>query len=390
MLIESADFYYYVILSLSVVFVLISAMNLTSLTSLASVIPEKNKAIDHSLVSVLIPVRNEASRIGTCLESVKNQTYSKLEILVLNDRSQDGTGKVIQSCADIDPRVRTIAGSTTPEGWIGKNWACHQLFQQARGRFLLFVDADSLLAEDTMTAAVHQAELLESDLLTVIPQRMTACAAERLLFPLMDWMLFCWLPIRLAHKKTNRFLSATFGQFMLFRHDAYKAIGGHFKIAGEPLDDFSLGRRTKRQGLRWVLFQGTGTVAVASSSSNRETIRSVSRSLFPALNYSLSVFVLLTLVFSAVGFLPLLTLVNGALWANQEYHRLVISALSLCLILASWYIVCRKFHHSMLLPLFHPLSTFFMLVVGYHSVISYALQITRWTGRSIPGRRIHW
>lgn len=389
-MIESADFHHYLILSLSVVFVLISAMNLSSLTSLASVIPEKDKAIDHSLVSVLIPVRNEESRIGICLESIKNQTYSKLEILVLNDRSQDGTEKVIQASADVDSRVRAITGSTPPEDWVGKNWACHQLFQQSRGEFLLFIDADTILTEDTITAAVHQAELLESDLLTVIPQRMTACAAERLLFPLMDWMLFCWLPIRLAHKKTNRFLSATFGQFMLFRREAYEAVGGHFEIAGEPLDDFSLGRRTKSQGLRWVLFQGTGTVAVAASSSNRETIRSVSRSLFPALNYSLSIFVLLTLVFSAVGFLPLLTLINGALWANQEYHRLVISACSLCLVLTSWYIVCRKFHHSLLLPLFHPLSTFFMLVVGYHSVISYAFQITHWKGRSIPHRRIHW
>ena len=389
-MIESTDFHYYLILSLSVIFVLISAMNLTSLTSLASVIPEKGKAINHSLVSVLIPVRNEESQIGTCLASIKNQTYSKLEILVLNDRSQDGTDKVVQECADLDPRVRVIAGSDPPEGWIGKNWACHQLFQQSSGRFLLFVDADTMLTEDTITAAVHQAELLESDLLTVIPHRMTACAAGRLLFPLMDWMLFCWLPIRLAHKKTNRFLSATFGQFMLFRREAYESIGGHFTIAGEPLDDFCLGRKTKSKGLQWALFQGTGTVAVAASSSNRETIRSVSRSLFPALNYSLSVFVLLTLTFSAVGFLPLLTLVNGALWANQEYQRLVISACSLCLILASWYIVCRKFHHSLLLPLFHPLSTFFMLLVGYHSVISYAFQITHWKGRNIPNRRIHW
>ena len=389
-MIESTDFHYYLILSLSFIFVLISAINLTSLTSLASVIPEKRNAIDYSLVSVLIPVRNEESRIGACLESIKNQTYSRLEILVLNDRSLDGTRQIIQAYADLDPRLQVLTGALPPEGWIGKNWACHQLFLQSTGSFLLFVDADTMLAEDTITAAVHQAELLQSDLLTVIPQRMTACAAERLLFPLMDWMLFCWLPIRLAHKKTNRFLSATFGQFMLFRRNAYESIGGHQQIAGEPLDDFSLGRRTKSFGLRWALFQGTGTVAVAACNSNRETIRSVSRSLFPALNYSLSMFVLLTLAFSAVGFLPLITLVNGLLLANQENHRLVISACSLFLIIVSWYIVCKKFHHSLLLPLVHPLSTFFMLVVGYHSVISYAFQLTHWKGRSIPQRRIHW
>ena len=387
---EAADFHYYLTFVLSIVFVLISALNLTSLTSLSSVIPKICNKETERVLSVLIPVRNEEPRIGVCLDAIKNQSYSSLEILILNDRSEDRTKEIVQSHVATDSRIRMIQGSIPPEGWIGKNWACEQLFQQSTGDFLLFIDADTILATKTIAASMHQAQLTESDLLTVIPQRLTACAAERLLFPLMDWMLFCWLPIRLAHKRANRFLSATFGQFMLFKREAYNSIGGHRGISEEPLDDFSLGRKIKMFGLRWALYQGTETVTVAASSSNRETIRSVSRSLFPVLNYSFSVFILLSFAFSAVGFLPLITLGNGFILHNQASHRMIISTCSLGLIVVSWYIVCKKFHHSLLLPLVHPLSTFFMLMVGYHSLISYVFQLTHWKGRNISHRRVHW
>src|SRR6516165_1759604 len=88
------------------------------------------------LVSVLIPARNEAHRIGFCLHSLVNQDYPNIEILALDDYSEDGTAQVVKQFS----QVQLLTGEPLPKGWTGKSWACHQLANAARGELLLFAD----------------------------------------------------------------------------------------------------------------------------------------------------------------------------------------------------------------------------------------------------------
>ncbi|HUR59114.1 MAG TPA: glycosyltransferase family 2 protein, partial [Opitutaceae bacterium] len=106
------------------------------------------------LVSVLIPARNEALTIERTVLAFFAQHYSAIEIIVVDDRSTDGTGAILDALAATHPSLTVIRGVETPSGWLGKTWALHQAAAQARGEALLFVDADVVYGPDAVAAAV--------------------------------------------------------------------------------------------------------------------------------------------------------------------------------------------------------------------------------------------
>src|SRR5579862_1733198 len=120
--------------------------------------------VDGPLVSVLIPARNEERSIGRCVESLARQDYPNLEILVLDDQSEDATAAIVEQLAQRYPIVRLLHGQPLPANWHGKAYACAQLAQASRGDWLLFVDADTFHAPDTVSTTLryaidHQADL---------------------------------------------------------------------------------------------------------------------------------------------------------------------------------------------------------------------------------------
>src|SRR5690606_33681105 len=94
------------------------------------------------LVSVLIPARHEAERIGACLAGLARQRYPHFEVIVVDDHSTDATAEVVRSFAGQLAALRIIEGAPLPNDWLGKPWACWQAAQQANGEWLLFLDAD--------------------------------------------------------------------------------------------------------------------------------------------------------------------------------------------------------------------------------------------------------
>jgi chlorobactene glucosyltransferase len=123
------------------------------------------------LVSLLIPARNEEAHIERCVRSLVGQRYDKLEVLVLNDQSCDATATIVQSIIDELPptqkgRLRLFQGEALPPGWVGKNFACHQLSHYAQGDYLFFTDADTIHAPETVQAVIGCMHYLNVDLLT--------------------------------------------------------------------------------------------------------------------------------------------------------------------------------------------------------------------------------
>jgi chlorobactene glucosyltransferase len=367
---------------------LITISNLRFINSLTEYYDHLSEEYSRDLVSVLIPARNEEDCIRECLEALSKQQYDPLEIIVLDDNSTDATAEIIKSIGNLDPRIIMIKGVDAPEGWIGKQWACEQLYKEAKGRHLLFVDADTVLAQDTVSAAVYESRNRGVDLLTVIPHRIASCVTERILYPFVDWAIFCWMPMTAAHKVGNPYLSAAFGQFMFFTRDAYEKIGRHSAIKNNPLDDIMLARVTKKFGLKWMLMEGTASVKVHAYPGNIETVKSVSRSIFPVFNYSISVFVMFSVVLLAVGFVPIYSLVNPVTSTSVNVDINLISVLSVMSIVASWSVVCRKYNHGIWMVVCYPVSIAVIWLVALHSVVSYIFHFTKWKNRKIIKQKI--
>ncbi|MCB0161394.1 MAG: glycosyltransferase family 2 protein, partial [Caldilineaceae bacterium] len=135
-------------------------------------------------VSVLIPARDEAAVIGRTVDALLGQEPPVHEVLVLDDGSTDGTGGAAHAAAGADPRLRVLDGAPLPAGWVGKNWACHQLGQAATGDVLLFTDADVCWEAGALSAVIRLQASLDADLLTVWPTQATVTWGERLVVPL--------------------------------------------------------------------------------------------------------------------------------------------------------------------------------------------------------------
>ena len=384
---------FFAVVHFSVFFVLVLSLlvtisNLRFINSLTEYYDHLSEMYSRDLVSILIPARNEESSIRECLEALRTQQYDPLEIIVLDDNSTDSTPQIIKSIANPDARIRMIDGVVAPDGWIGKQWACEQLYKEAKGKYLLFVDADTVLAQDTVSAAVYESRNKGIDLLTVVPQRIASCVTERILYPFVDWAIFCWMPMTTAHKVKNPYLSAAFGQFMLFTRDAYEKIGRHSAIRNNPLDDITLGRIIKKHGLKWMLMEGVGSVKVNAYPGNVETFKSLSRSIFPVFNYSITVFAMFSIVLLAVGFIPIYDLVSKFITSSGNMDINFISVLSVVLIAVSWSVICRKYNHSMWVVVCYHVSIAIIWLVALYSMISYIFNFTNWKNRKIIKQKI--
>ena len=176
-------------------------------------------------VSVLVPARNEAARIGPCLEALAQQQYPAYEVLVLDDCSEDGTADVARSFASRMPGLRVIPGAPLPAGWVGKPHACAQLADRARGEWLLFTDADVVHGPHSIARGVGAARANRADLLTALPGQRLGSFAEVLTVPLLYFAVVGFLPMFLLGRSRSRKMAAASGQYMLFRRSAYDAVG---------------------------------------------------------------------------------------------------------------------------------------------------------------------
>lgn len=207
------------------------------------------------LLSVIIPARNEAHTIETVVASILATTYEPFELIVVDDRSQDETARIVARLAAVDSRVRLIRGAELESGWFGKPWACTQGHRAARGELLCFTDADTRHEPELLGRAVGALERHNAALVTVSPFQRTVSFWERAVMPQI-WALlgFRYHPAAVNRATRPRDVIAN-GQFILVRRDAYEAVGTHAAVKHEVAEDLALAQAFLRHGHRiWFAF----------------------------------------------------------------------------------------------------------------------------------------
>jgi chlorobactene glucosyltransferase len=342
-------------------------------------------------VSVLLPARNEALRIRSCLESLLKQNYSWLEIIVLDDESVDTTAEIARALGfstNPESKCRLIRGAPLPPGWTGKSWACHQLAELSRGDYLLFTDADTLHQPEAVSSAIATAQRLRCDLLTLWPFQTTVTFAEKLVIPLMfvvggsylpHWLLV-WaqssprLARLLGSKLLARCGTAT-GQFLLFRRQSYFKMGGHRAVGEHLVEDISLAREVAKRipdGWRLVTCDGTGLVSCRMYTSLGQIWEGFTKNLWPVFDGDWVTFWLAIVWQFLVWVLPFLIVV---FYYRPELY--LVMGVLLCIRMGA----TLRFKTSWLSVCFHPVGYSLALLIAVNSFWQAKSKGIKWKDR---------
>lgn len=196
-------------------------------------------------VSVVIPVRDEARYIADCLSSVLASDPPPLEIVVVDDGSEDETWDIVARLAEQTPLIRLVEGTEPPPGWAGKPWACQRGAGEAAGELILFLDADVRVAPWALGEAASRMNGHGLELLSWVGDTEFPDSASRAVGPLVDWFLRGTIDLEAANDR-GRPEGIALGCFLMVRHDAYAAVGGHGAVAAHLLEDVALARAFKQ------------------------------------------------------------------------------------------------------------------------------------------------
>lgn len=205
-------------------------------------------------LTVIIPARNEQDCLAACLQSLVSQSEDIFELgkdwdlVVVDDHSTDRTAEIAQSF----PGVTLLQAPKLEPGWTGKSNAVWTAARKARGRWLLFTDADTIHEHGDLRRAMHEAERHKAGVLSYSPRQLVTGFAQRILMPLVfSELALAYPPSKVSDPAQS--IAAANGQFLLIEREAYRKLGGHASVAGKVLEDVELAFLAKRRkvGLRF-------------------------------------------------------------------------------------------------------------------------------------------
>ena len=205
-------------------------------------------------VSVIVPMRNEERNIDACLSGLRAQDYphDRLDIIVVDDNSSDGSRDIVRRHAAADSRVHLMSAGPLPSAWMGKPHACWRGALGARSEWLCFLDADTIVAPALLSAAVVLARERQLDMLSLAPFQELRFFFDRLLLPFGFLAIAATQDLARVNSAASDKATAN-GQCLLIRARSYFAVGGHHAVRGEICEDAALARHLKAAGHRFAL-----------------------------------------------------------------------------------------------------------------------------------------
>ncbi len=333
-------------------------------------------------IAVLVPARDEAANIGSCVVSLLAQEWPGLRVIVLDDGSTDGTRGILEGLRTAEGRLEVVTGRPLPAGWLGKPWACAQLAEEAGAADLLvFVDADTMHAPGMAAAVAAAMERDGLELLSVVPGQELGSAGERWLVPLIPWALMTHLSPAAAQVFGFAPAAGAVGQVLAFRAGAYRRVGGHAAVRAEAAEDVAFARLATRAGLRWRVAAGWRVSRCRMYRGSGEAVAGLEKNLYPAMGGRMLPFVLAWAWLVRAFAWPVAA--SGAAMFRGRARRAVAPVLQLALGALTWRLVSRRFGLPARLAFEGPLAVLAGAWAAARSLRAWRARSASWKGRRL-------
>ncbi|MEM7474534.1 MAG: glycosyltransferase family 2 protein [Planctomycetota bacterium] len=347
-----------------------------------------NKTPPNPGVSVLIPARNEELGLAETLSHVLANQDSSIEVIVLDDHSEDRTAAIVEELAAKDSRLRLERSKDLPEGWNGKQHACWQLAEHANHNLLLFLDADVHISKDCIDKMTQQIEQTQVDLLSGFPRQELGSLSECMLIPMMYYVLLGYLPLDQMRAKKDPQFGAGCGQMFLARRKAYFESDGHQAIHGSRHDGLKLPRSFRSAGFSTDLIDASDLASVRMYEGWKQVRIGLLKNATEGIaNWKLIIVFSILLLGGSV--LPILTLGHALFWNWSSLGWTGIAAT--CVLgaasLVNWIGAARihlGLNHPILSLLLHPPSVAIFVAMQWTALLreQLGMQPVAWRGRS--------
>ena len=341
-------------------------------------LPEAEPAGGWPSLAVAFAARDEAGGVAEAARSMLGQDYPGLEVIAVDDRSTDGTGTILDAIAATDDRLRVVHVDRLPAGWLGKTHALQRASEATEARWVLFTDADVVLAPGALKKALSFAEGLGLDHVTVGPGVPTESAGERLFLSLFGLLFSMGAPLGLIGDLRSK-VSVGVGAFNLVRLASFRAIGGFEHLALSVDDDMRLGQALKFAGYRPRLLLGRGAVTVRWQVGLGGMIRGLEKNFFAATGFRLTLAGFGGLFIAVVGIAPFVGVFVGPTWARLA------SGLGVAAIATIFAATGRQTGIAWFYAFAMPLASITLLTALVRSVaLTLARDGVRWRGHHYP------
>ncbi|PAE43885.1 glycosyl transferase [Bacillus sp. 7884-1] len=262
------------------------------------------------LLTVIVAARNEAGQIKSSILSQLEQTYKNVEWILVNDRSTDSTGLLMNELQQKDQRISVIHIEELPEGWLGKNNALYRGFLQASGKWLLFTDADVKFEKEAFAKALNYFERHGLDHLTAAPN---LSAKKFWLKSFVAFFLFGFSYFKRPWAANNpkSKVGTGIGAFNLVSKEAYQSFGTHERVKMRPDDDLQLGMKMKQAGYRQRIVTALKLIEVEWYGSLQEAFVGLEKNTFAGLQYRISMVLFAIFGVFITNVLPFITIFSS-------------------------------------------------------------------------------
>jgi len=336
--------------------------------------PKLPRTVKHfdDLVSILIPARNEADNIIQLLQSIKDQDYRNYEVIILNDHSTDQTYDLVHRFCIDNPRFRIINGAPLPPGWLGKNFACHQLAEQAKGKYFFFIDADESIKRGLVNSMIDRVETGNLALLSIFTNQVMKTMGEKLTVPLMHFILINLLPLRLVRLAKNPSLAAASGQCMFFKSRSYLQNQWHERVKNKVVEDVEIIKLVKQEKFNAEALLGNNLIYCRMYNNLNECLNGFSKNLLAGFGSNILI-LLFYLLLVIIG--PVILVFN---------LNITLLVLPIGLIILSRIMISYLSGQNVLINLIlHPFQMLFFIIIAFISIQKHIFKTGTWKGRTI-------
>jgi len=338
------------------------------------------------LISACVPARNEERNIRACVESILAQDYPNFEVIILEDRSTDATGEILRSLAAQNDKLKVINGSDLPKGWAGKPHALFQASKAARGEWLCFVDADTVLSPTTLSACYAKAIETDAAMFTIMTFQIMGSFWEKVVMPIVMTALSVGFSPRKVNDPKSRDAIAN-GQFILIKRSVYDAIGGHESVKDQIVEDKAISEQVKWNGYRLIVANGYSIVKTRMYTSLPEMWEGWTKNIYLGLSDRPSLMLLgafgAFILLVVALFLPLWPLL-GIFWYLQGGSWLALAVIFESLILWTIVIYVRA-----RVAIGMGISALYAFTLSLGAAVFAAMMITS-TWKVISGEGVTW